>query len=275
MCEDDKYHLVLKPHPGPIKVFGERHTGTRAVIQMLYEHACAAQKFDTSTAYGPVFTRKKRWNKGFDKELYKDAIEDIRRRNDGGVGTWKHAAPVIDGSYAAQNRAVLFLVRDPYSWMVSFFRKPYHARPPTPPQMEAFLQQPWATVQRDNLAAMLPSPMALWSEKLRAYRAFLQAAPVPAGVLHFEDFVLDPVAALGAAMQGVGVAPEGLRGLARPTKSWGLSETERVAHYKTEAWKAEISPSAAALIAGLVDWDVAGYFGYEMRDPASFQTSIT
>lgn len=270
MCEDDKYHLLLKPQPTQIKVFGERHTGTRAVIRMLYNHSCQRQGFTEAATGG----QKRRWKKGFDKELYKDAIEDIRRRNYGGVSAWKHAAPIIDGSYAAQKRAVLFLVRDPYSWMVSFHRKPYHARAPVP-QISAFLQQPWPTVQRDNVAAVLPSPMALWSEKLRAYRAFLQAAPVPAGVLHFEDFVLDPVAALGAAMAGLGVDPNGLQALARPTKSWGVSEAERVAHYKSEAWTSRLSPDAAALIAERVDWELAGYFGYKKRDPASFQAVTT
>ena len=265
MCEDDKYHLLLKPQPAQIKVFGERHTGTRAVIRMLYDHSRQRQGFTGAGQGG----QKRRWKKGFDKELYKDAIEDIRRRNYGGVSAWKHAAPMIDGSYAAQKRAVLFLVRDPYSWMVSFHRKPYHARAPVP-QMSAFLQQPWPSVQRDNVAAVLPSPMALWTEKLRAYRAFLQAKPVPAGVLHFEDFVLDPVAALGAAMADLGVDPKGLRTLARPTKSWGLSEVERVVHYKSEAWRASLSPAAASQITDLVDWEVAAYFGYSRREQQEF-----
>ena len=270
MCADKDYHLTVKPKAGRIKVFGERHTGTRAVIQMLYLQECRAQDMAPSTTDGPVFRHKKRWKKGFDRELFKDAMEDIRRWNDGGVSAWKHAAPIIDGSYAKKKTPVIFIVRDPYSWIVSFYRKPYHARSGPFPTLEAFLQHPWQTVQRDNVAPVLLSPMMLWNEKLRAYRRFIEAAPVPATVLYFEDFVQNPVASLGAAMERLGVDSAGLKAVDQPTKSWGLSEADRVAYYKSEAWAAKISPTSAALINRYLDWGVAGYFGYSQRSPLAF-----
>ena len=67
-----------------------------------------------------------------------DALDDIRRSHLGGHSAWKHAAPVVDESYAAKNASVLFLVRDPYSWIAAHFRTPYHARAPMPETLVAF-----------------------------------------------------------------------------------------------------------------------------------------
>lgn len=255
-----------------VKVFGERNTGTRAVVRML-----RAQKGVSPGAPGykkhDLDALESRINdklEGFHQELFKDALDDIRRSQLGAHSAWKHAAPVVDESYAAKKASVLFLVRDPYSWIAALYRNPYHARAPLPDSLEAFLEQPWLTVQRENIAPVLMSPMELWNTKLRAYRAFADAAPVPSAVLCFEEFVLNPVEALGTALTGFGVSVNGLEEVAEPTKKMGIEREARMQYYTSAAWEREISSKAAALINTYVDWDVATHFGYHRRDPAEF-----
>ena len=268
---------IFRPNPKlrdrKVKVFGERNTGTRAVVRMLRAHKGVSPGFPNykNTDLDALENRVNETLTGFHHELFSDALDDIRRSRLGGHSGWKHAAPVVDESYAAKAASVLFLVRDPYSWIAALYRNPYHARAPLPDTLEAFLEQPWLTVKRDNIAPMLMSPMGLWNEKLRAYHAFAVAAPVPSTVLHFEDFVLDPVAALSAALARFDIPTKGLRALAEPTKKLGAGQQARVEYYKTKAWEKEVSVETARLVNAYVDWDVAGKFGYARRDPREFE----
>ena len=71
------------------------------------------------------------------------------------------------------------------------------------------------------------SPMVLWNLKLRAYRDFAAAAPVPSTVLHFEEFVLNPVGALSAALARFDIATKGLVEAGASTKRQGAGREER------------------------------------------------
>ncbi len=255
-----------------VKVFGERNTGTRAVVQMLRAHkgvSPGAQGYNERDL-DALENRINEKLEGVHREVFNDALDDIRRSRLKGHSAWKHAAPVVDESYAAKKASVLFLVRDPYSWIAALYRNPYHARAPLPDTLADFLEQPWLTVRRENIAPILMSPMELWNAKLRAYQAFANAAPVPSTVLSFEAFVLDPVAALGAALTRFDITTKGLAEVAEPTKPLGLGRNSRLHYYKTRAWELEITPQAARAINACVDWDVAANFGYHRRDPAEF-----
>jgi len=208
--------------------------------------------------------------KGFHRKLFIDALEDERRSRLTGISGWKHCAPQIDHSYAETETCVLFLVRDPYSWIVSLTRRPYNCRTPKIDKIDEFIERPWLTMRRDNIAPVLSSPIGLWNEKLRAYRAFSRAAPVPSTLLKFEDFVQAPVAALAGVLEQFEISHNGLAELEEPTKAGGMERAERQGYYAREGWKAKISPHTAALINANVDWDIARSFGYEMRDPESF-----
>ncbi len=254
-----------------IKIFGERNTGTRAVAQMLRAHRGTVINVPRppDAGFDTLTVQVKATLKGRHRTLFEDTLIDARLSRLQAISAWKHTAPVVDESYAAHAASVLFMVRDPYSWAASFFRHPYHARAPIPATLEGFLQQPWLTMQRDNTAPVLTSPMILWNEKLRAYLAFAQAKPVASTVLMFEDFVLDPVRALRAALEDLGISSQGLAE-AEATRKDGLSREKRLQFYKNKSWEKEISPAAARLINSYVDWDIATAFGYAMRDPVDF-----
>jgi len=262
-----------RKRPRKVKVFGERNTGTRAVMKMLrnLKGVSISSPHPKQPDLEQLGELVRETCTGFARELYRDALEDERRRRFGAISAWKHAAPVVDASYAEKNVSVLFLVRDPYSWILSLTKRPYHSRAPKLDSVSEFLRRPWLCLHRDNMAApVLRSPMILWNEKLRAYQEFARQAPVPSAVLHFEDFVLDPVGALGGALQPFGIEPEGLVEIGEPTKTGGLETSERYAYYANERWKSGLTPEAASLVNELVDWDVATHFGYKKREPAGF-----
>jgi len=255
-----------------VKVFGERNTGTRAVMKML--RALEGVSIATPTIPTPdldmLLARAEETLTDFHLELFRDALEDIRRSRFGAISDWKHAAPQIDDSYAAKSASVLFLVRDPYSWMVSFYRNPYHSRAPKPDTIEGMLRQPWLALERDHVERVLLSPMMLWNAKLRAYRDFANAAPVPSAVLYFEDFVRAPVPALKKALSRFDISADGLAEIEETTKETGMNRATRMAYYQNEDWKKELTPEAVQLINTYVDWDVATSFGYKLRTAEDF-----
>ncbi len=265
--------MLTKQPKRRVKVFGERNTGTRAVIHMLLAHKEVTKGF--ANAKMPEIQRLENHIneklEGYSKSLFMDALEDIRCSKLPAHSAWKHAAPIVDESYASKNASVLFLVRDPYSWIVALYRNPYHSRAPLPETLAAFIEQPWLTVKRENIAPILMSPIELWNLKLRAYRDFAAAAPVPSAVLHFEAFVLDPVGELSGALQEFKIPTKGLAEIEEPTKKLGSGRRARQKYYRTKAWEKEISSEAARLINDCVDWDIAAYFGYHRRDPAEFK----
>jgi len=258
--------------PRKVKVFGERNTGTRAVISMLQaaQGVRAVSPKDPMPDLDRLTARVEETLTRFRRTLYRDAIRDIQDSRLGGISAWKHAAPQIDSSYADKRASVLFMVRDPYSWVASLCRNPYHARAPRFDRLEDFLTFPWITLARDNVGPLLESPMLLWNAKLRAYLEFSKAAPVPSTVLHFEDFVLDPVAALGKALAQLEIRADGLAEIGASTKENGRDHAARQARYREEHWKREITPEAARLIDSFVDWDLAAEFGYGPRAGREF-----
>jgi hypothetical protein len=100
---------------------------------------------------------------------------------------WKHAcAPtrVYVGLHADASRSIVFVVtsKNPYSWLLSMWRHPYHYLGAKPATFNAFLRRPWGVVGRENFEGCggdpqrharhqqhFASPVDLWNRKLRSW----------------------------------------------------------------------------------------------------------
>lgn len=262
-----------------IKVFGERNSATRAVLRMVDEAPLLAEAGhpdvdeDDLEKYDIMIQQVTSIYSGPWKRVYREAIKDVRAREMGALGTWKHAAPEFDPVFAAMNVSVLFLVRNPYSWVQSLNRRPYHCMGRRQQELEDFLVFPWLTVGRDNVEPILSSPMYLWNLKLRAYDRFRSAAAdagVRTAVLRFEDFVQNSVLSLNRALTSMGVEPGLLKAIPGDTKAKGQPGRERRHFYLNELWREDLTSGAVSLINDMVDWDIAEAHGYAQLDPADF-----
>ncbi len=261
-----------------IKVFGERNTGTRAVTKMLrpMPHVSAALPGGPirSTRLDALEKRIRASLQGHWLRMYLDAVMDERRNLAGGIGAWKHAAPQFDDSFERARAHIVFMVRDPYSWMVSFARRPYHIRASRRYALEDFIDTPWLTIGRDRLQSVLESPLDLWNLKLQAYGRFQAQSTRPCAVIRFEDFVRDPVAELGATLRDFGIPTDGLALIERSTKDEGLSHDEIRSYYQNDSWQMRLTQKSVTLINRFIDWEVAEKFGYAPMDPADFPETL-
>ena len=259
-----------------LRVFGERNTGSRAVISML-EAAGFACSGEAAGFDAPPRERalQRRIESAFDgpwKHVYLDALRDIRAQARGPLGQWKHAAPRYDRTFREARARVLFLTRNPYSWAVALHRNPYHQRGPRQRTLDGFLSTPWATLGREQMAPVVPGPAHLWRWKMQAALDFEELARgdgVAVGWLSFETFVADPVHALTRALARMGVVAPQLV-LVPNTKPDGRSAADIAEYYAGEAWKDALDPDAVWRINDQIPADLMDGFGYARLRPEDF-----
>ncbi len=258
-----------------VKVFGERNTGTRALIRMLAaQDGVRMQPFGERGALNLPqnadlravieATYKGKWRK-----VYRDALRDNEQAVACPTKAWKHALPVWDQAFAVKRAHVVFCVRNPYSWALSLARRPYHQKGPKTTRMEDFVVQPWLTVARDNMEAVLPSPMELWNRKVAAYGAFMRQADVPVRVIRFESFVADPAGEVRQVLSDFGI-PFGDVLPVASTKSPAMTLKDISAYYAREDWRKLLTAEVVTAINGSIDWELAAQYGYYRLKPAEF-----
>jgi hypothetical protein len=242
------------------KVFGERNTGTRALIRMLSaQEGVRMQPFGERGALNLLQnadlraviegTYKGKWRK-----VYRDALRDNEQALACPTKAWKHALPVWDEAFSVKRAHVVFCVRNPYSWVLSLARRPYHQKGPKTAGVLDFVTQPWLTVARDNMGAILRSPMELWNGKVAAYGAFIRAANVPVQMIRFESFVADPEGEVRRVLSDFRIPFEGVRSVA-PTKSPAVTLEGISKYYRREDWKKSLTAEVVAAINGSIDWE--------------------
>ena len=258
-----------------VKVFGERNTGTRALIQMLSaQEGVRMQPFGERGAlnlpqnaeFRAVIegTYKGKWRK-----VYRDALRDNEQAVACPTKAWKHALPVWDEAYSVKRAHVVFCVRNPYSWALSLARRPYHQKGPKAGCVLDFVVQPWLTVSRDNMDAVLRSPMELWNGKVAAYGEFIRQADVLTRVIRFERFVVDPETEVRGVLSDFGIPFKAVRAVA-PTKNSAVTLAEISKYYRREDWKKSLTAEVVTAINGPVDWELAAHYGYYRLDPDEF-----
>ena len=63
----------------------------------------------------------------------------------------------------------LTLSKNPYSWLLSMHRRPYHQYYGEKPKFEDFIKSPWKTLGRENSQASFANPVEMWNKKNAAY----------------------------------------------------------------------------------------------------------
>ena len=253
-----------------VKIFGERRTGTTAIIRMLKK----SPRVDLGSGQG-IWRHVDRANQiasRFDPPwagLHRDAaLDDLYARADL-MGAWKHQRLSYDPAFRERDISVILTVRNPYAWVVSLYQRPFHMIGPEAVTLEAFIRRPWATVRRDHLDAILETPLDLWSLKLAAALEFADRARangVRVAFVAFEPFLQDPAATLGAALAELEIDAEGVAGIPDPVMGTGTMTDRR--HFESERlWLNDLTPGAITAINERLDWAVADRFGYARIAP--------
>lgn len=259
-----------------IKVFGERNTGTRAVIAMLGQLPDVTRRISALNAPSPDGSLEAAILenlKGAWKRLYLHGLRDDAGAALSQVDPWKHALPKLTDLMIDAEVKTLITLRNPYSWFLSLARHPYHLKGPPTLDLESFASRPWMTERRENMPAVLASPMTLWSHKLAGYKAYCDAAlaqELEFEYIIFEDFVTNGYATLCDALEAMQVSVKGMRPLAHNTKATDLSPSGLALYYRQEVWRQRLTSGLIRRLNVHINWELASEFGYLPLDPDDF-----
>ena len=226
-----------------IKVFGERNTGTNALVSVLRNNSRSIVFPGTLAEISPLTQKKlavmaklgmarSRREKAIDKVFHGRPI----------IEQWKHAATYFDINTVSNGVHFVFMVRDPLSWLVGLYKKPHHMLTDKPDGLLDFAEMNWHTVGRDNLPKETYKPLEMYAAKLCSYRDLigkLERKSIDYTIVKFEDFVRSQKDIFEKISFYLDDATDEFKELTKSTKDANKDSNYYRKYYSKEVWRDE------------------------------------
>ena len=247
-----------------IKIYGERNTGTNYLHQLIDLNFDAVLLSGSAPGYVAKVQRKLPGN-----ELIKDLYFRFTfPRNLG----WKHlkvpCANVLRQLSICSKRILFVTVtKNPYSWLLSLYKRPYHAPQTALLDFEDFLRSPWRTVRRENAPNMFINPIDMWNKKNASYLQL--SGEFPTINLKYEDLLADPTATLSQIARCFSLQEkyQEFRNIESSSKGDARDFAFYQSYYLDEKWREELSGEAVNIINSQLDTGLMQHFRYEELVP--------
>lgn len=243
-----------------IKIYGERNTNTRYMSKLIKLNLSVQEVPGTVP---PAVKKLQRLLPG--KELVRDIYFHFTYSKNLG---WKHTCAksvemLKSYNLVKNDLSFLTITKNPYSWLLSLYRRPYHQHYKSKPDFETFLQTPWKTVGRDNAARVLKSPMELWKIKNVSY---LRLSEFNALNITTESIFQNPKAIIDKISRQLSIEKlsESFTNYERSTKDKRKDTYYYRDYYLNEKWRSDISNDAITIINETIDMKLMSHFGYEV-----------
>ncbi|HID34407.1 MAG TPA: hypothetical protein EYP25_07535 [Anaerolineae bacterium] len=246
-----------------IKLYGERNCGTNYLEQLIRRNLTATLLPGTAPAW---LRRRFRHHPRLREQVIDAYFFMTFGRNLG----WKH---MLAPDVARLERSIrplgqtyfLFLVKNPYAWLLSLHRHPYH-HPHPAGDFDAFIRAAWPTLGRENHARRpFLNPVVMWNLKNASY---LRLAREAGGqIVRYEDLVADPDAVIHAIARAGGIKRKSDIFVNVEDSVKGEENRDFAfyrAYYLEERWRAELSSSAIQFINQHLDKTLLGDLRYHM-----------
>ena len=245
-----------------VKIFGERNTGTNYLEALIRANFPMLQVLENTAP---------RWLRFVGNRLGVSSGEQLldsyfARRLKKNLG-WKHCVvpnASILNEFQQHHGKVLFitLTKNPYSWLLSLYKRPYHNKRPDL-NFQEFLESPWVTVRRDLGPDLYSNPIELWNAKNRSYFSH-QSENLQFLNFKYEDMLAD----LDSILSAVALAcelevTEEFKNIMKSTKKDSTDNNYYKDYYLNEKWKEKLGPDHIAFINRHLDQEVMHYFGYQ------------
>lgn len=257
-----------------IKIYAERNTGSNYLSKLIDENLNCDELSGTEPKYVMrvvMFINRLRKLGIVDYHnllSYSSAIRDIYfslsyKKNYG----WKHSNVIQTkiAKHAKDYTLFVTITKNPYSWLLSLYRKPYHLETKKKQlSFEEFLSSDWQTFGRENVDQTIHNPIELWNLKNRSYMGFNMHRAIN---LRYEDILKNPEKIIEdiASTGNIRMKNEQFKNVVSSTKSENGKDFDYYrSYYLEEKWKNELSSEAIKYINQHLDQDVMKYFGYEI-----------
>ncbi len=246
-----------------IKIYGERNTNTNYFSKLIEQNLNAEEL----SSVVPIYINKLQ-KVVFGNEWVRDLYFDFTYGNNLG---WKHtcvkSAKELNKYKILNNNDISFITitKNPYSWLMSLYRNPYHQYYKHKLDFETFLVTPWKTTSRDNCGKDLKSPIELWNMKNSSY---LQLSALNGLNITTESIFENPEAVVNKISSHFNISKKSNEfvNYEKSTKNSTKDSNYYRNYYVNELWRDELSNEAIAIINKSIDKELMNHFGYEVLE---------
>lgn len=254
-----------------VKIYGERNTCSRYLRRLI------ELNLDVGVLEGGGNKFVQQLQEALPgRELVRDISAYLSYRQDLG---WKHSnvkkAHAIRKKTIFRHNKIIFLTltKNPYAWLLSLHRRPYHQYYEKKPDFINFLQTPWKTLHRENVRGELRSPIELWNTKNKSY-IDLHSSDLDSLKITSEKLLESPELVIDQIKSNFSVSRKSIDFINHDdsTKETESNSITRDAekdtsyyrdYYLNEKWKEKLSPAAIEIINASLDETLMDYFGYK------------
>jgi hypothetical protein len=253
-----------------LKLYGERNSGTHYVARLV------ASNLEVRLLE-PIEPRRVRRAARYLRasEVVRDIYYYLTfRRNLG----WKHMNPRSLSELTrlridTTRLRFLMITKNPYAWVVSMLRNPYHLGAKGVGNIDELVQGQWRCTRRENMHRTSASLIEVWCTKTRSYLNLVREGQ--SCLLRYEDLLADPEASMRrvASALAVPMLNEAFVNVDLSAKREGRVQGRTFESYRryylNEDWRTRLTPTAIATINRQLDADLVRQVGYEVLDPAA------
>ena len=228
-----------------VKIFGERNTGTNYLTKLI-ENNFEVEILKGAISKGSVFTFR---------EWSKDLFFKVSRR--GNLG-WKHST--IDVNLVLNHKekpVIITLTKNPYSFLLSLYNRPYHYKGNKPSLFLSFLKENWKLTDRDNCKEKsLNTPIELWNIKNKSYIDLLRDY-TDCLLFTYEELLENPNKVISSISEKLNIPlKEKFINYDDSTKNDNKYFNDYQDYYLNELWKKELNDDEITFINSKLDLNV-------------------
>jgi len=240
-----------------IKILGERNSGTNYLEKLVALNLNAEiLRYYPRKWVGPFLRYE---------TLLELAFELSKKKYLG----WKHGKPRVReiNNFPSDHLSIITITKNPYSYLLSLYKRPYHYRGDKWPDFRSFLDCKWNTILMDNCGLkQFDSPIYLWNEKNKAYLELKNQVNKPVINLRYEDLIENPEKIMHMISKETGTTFKGghqFQNISTSSKGDQKTFTDYQTYYLEEQWKEKIGASEIDFINQRLDFELVEAFGYQ------------
>ena len=242
-----------------LKLYGERNTGTNYLEKLI------SLNFNVKQLKGtvPRIPLLKKINKNEKlKNIYFDLFSTVN------LG-WKHT--YIDESLLKKKLSsnhkigIILLVKNPYSFLLSLHKKPYHNPLKKLLVFEDFIVSDWKTQKRENLDINKINPVQLWNTKMDNCIEIKKIFNEHVILIKYEQLVSNPADVINAISDQFGlIKPDKFKNYKRSTKSVYKDYKYYADYYTNEKWRNDLNEESIKKINKYLNFQICKKLGYSV-----------
>jgi len=179
---------------------------------------------------------------------------------------WKHTlifSELLETSQINLNNVYFITItKNPYSWLLSFYNRPYHSQNKYE-NFEEFLLKPWKTLKCENYSKDFKNPIEMWNLKNKFYIDLKEKYIVEN--IRYEDLLLNLENVINKISKRFNISRKYkiAKNIEISTKDKEKNYNFYYDYYINELWKNKLNKDSINIINKFLDESVLDYFKYK------------